>query len=284
MATDRERVRAYYSAFDEWDRLQSPAGSLEFVRTMEVVTAHLPTGSRVLDLGGGPGRYAIELARRGHRVVLADLSPVLLDQARARIAAAPDARDRIESIDEVQAEDLGRYADGEFDAVLALGPFYHLVGEAERTRAAREIARVLGAGGLAFVAFVPRVSGIAGLIERAAQRPDQVTAETLRAAAQTGVFQNASSSGFQEGYYAAPGEIEALLAAAGLQVLTTISLRSIANRLERELAALEPGVRAEADAVLEAMSTSPEVVASSGHALVVARRPAGERLDRGRGR
>jgi ubiquinone/menaquinone biosynthesis C-methylase UbiE len=271
MTTNYQRVQAYYSAFDEWNRLESPAGALEFARAMRIVDRHLTPDSRVLDLGGGPGRYTIELAKLGHRVVLADLSPALLDQARARIASC-DERDRVESIDEVSAEDLSGYSDGSFDAVLAFGPFYHLIAESERSRAAREIARVLTHGGLAFVAFVPRTSGIAGLIERAAQRPDQVSAETLRAAVTSGVFRNCSVYGFQEGYYPRVDEIEALLRSVGLEVMTTVSLRSVAFRIEKELGTLPPALRAETEEVIDALSTWPEVVASSGHALAIARR------------
>jgi SAM-dependent methyltransferase/predicted nucleotidyltransferase len=273
VATDREKIIDYYAGFDEWERLASPEGALEMERSLRILDAYLRPDSRVLDLGGGPGRYAIELARRGHRVVLADLAPALLAQARARIAAS-DVQERIESIDEVDAQDLGRYARASFDAVLAFGPFYHLVSHDERLRAAREIARVLAAGGLAFAAFVPRISGVAGLIERAANRPGQVAPETLRIAAQTGVFRNQSSLGFQEGYYPLPGEIEALLGAAGLQVLQSVSLRSIAHRIEKQLGALEPAMRAAAEELIAALGRQPEVVATSGHVLVIARRPA----------
>jgi S-adenosylmethionine-dependent methyltransferase len=266
-------VRGYYSGFNEWDRLESPAGSLEHARSLQILDDHLRPGSRVLDLGGGPGRHAIDLARRGHRVVLADLSPVLLEQARARLAAS-DVQDRVESIDEVNAEDLSRYSNHSFDAVLAFGPFYHLVGQDERARAAREIARVLRPAGLAFVAFIPRTSGLAGLIERAARHPEQVSPQALRIAAETGVFRNTSQAGFQEGYYPLPGEIERLFETAGLEPLEAVSLRSVAYRIEKELSTLEGEVRAEADKWIAAMSRQPEVVAASGHALVIARRPA----------
>jgi cyclopropane fatty-acyl-phospholipid synthase-like methyltransferase len=268
-------VRHYYSGFGEWDRLEGPEGSLELARSMTILDQHLLAGSRVLDLGGGPGRYSFELARRGHSVVLADLSPALIEQARARLAEL-ELQDRIESIDEVNAEDLGRYASESFDAVVAFGPFYHFLLEDERSRAACEMARVLRAGGLAFVAFVPRTSGIAGLIERAARRPEQVSAETLRVAAETGVFRNASNTGFQEGYYAMPGEIEALLADAGFDVVASVSLRSIAYGVEKDLDALDHVLRAEVDRLIVSMSRRPEVIATSGHAVVIARRRAHE--------
>jgi ubiquinone/menaquinone biosynthesis C-methylase UbiE len=271
MQTDRSRLREYYSSFSEWDRLGSPAGSLEFEKAMQILDRYLSASCHVLDIGGGPGRYAIELARRGHRVVLADPSLALLAQARERIAGS-DVQDRIESIDEASAEDLGRYPATTFDAVVAFGPFYHLLSEPERSRAAKELWRVLRSDGLAFVAIVPRLSAITGLIERAARFPDQVTPESIRRVAETGVFRNAARVGFQEGYYPASGEVEQLLGQAGFEVLTTISLRSIAYRIEAELRSITGTMRVEAERLLASLSTMPEIVATSGHALIIAKR------------
>src|ERR1700733_13265223 len=100
MNTDADRVREYYSRFDEWARLDSASGALEFQRACKLLDKHLPSCARILDLGGGPGRYSMQLARRGHRVVLADLSATMLETARRKLAEA-GVIDHIESIDEV---------------------------------------------------------------------------------------------------------------------------------------------------------------------------------------
>ena len=270
--TDQHRIRFYYSQFEEWERLESAEGSLEFRRACTVLDTHLRPRSRVLDLGGGPGRYAIRLATAGHRVVLADLSSTLLEVASQRISEIGTLAGAVEALDEVNATDLRRYPDHAFDAVVAFGPFYHLVSHDERVIAARELWRVLGAQGLAFVSFIPRLSGIAGLIERAAMAPEQVPEGTLTTAATSGVFRSGSTSGFQEGYYPTLAELRALFEAARFELIDAVSLRSIANRLEARVASLEPTVVAEVEQLIEELSRDPAVIASGGHAIVVLRK------------
>lgn len=49
----------------EWDRLEGdPYNMLEYVVTMHYLEKHLPSEGLILDAGGGPGRYTIELRAR----------------------------------------------------------------------------------------------------------------------------------------------------------------------------------------------------------------------------
>jgi ubiquinone/menaquinone biosynthesis C-methylase UbiE len=90
-----------------------------------MLSKYLKPNSRILDIGGGPGRYSIWLANQGHRVVLSDLSPNLLSIAQTKIDEA-GVRINVEEIIEADACDLSHWEDDSFDAVLSLGPFYHL--------------------------------------------------------------------------------------------------------------------------------------------------------------
>ncbi|HEY8470040.1 MAG TPA: class I SAM-dependent methyltransferase [Longimicrobiales bacterium] len=82
----------------------------------------LPSG-RVCDIGAGPGRYALELARLGYRVSLVDLSEASLAHARRAVDAAGLAAEAFVVGD---ARDLSAFGDATFDAALLLGPRYHI--------------------------------------------------------------------------------------------------------------------------------------------------------------
>jgi len=272
--TDIEKVQRYYRETDEWGRLDTPAGRLEFQRTKAILQRHLHPESEILDLGGGPGRYTVFLAGLNHRVHLADLSERQLQTARSKIEAA-GVTDRVLSIETASATDLSIYANAAFDAVACLGPFYHLTRADERTKAAREIARVLKSGGLGFVAFIPKLAGLAGLLLKAASDVEQVSPEGYLEILRSGVFCNATARGWQEGYFFEEQELDDLLAAVGLSRIRTVSLRGIAFDRETALDAIQEKSPALFEKIMRVISQTeddPRVIALGGHALYVGRK------------
>lgn len=68
-----DAIQAYYAQGQEQDRLLYDGGTLELVRTQELLQRYLPPlPATVLDVGGGPGVYAGWLARLGYHVHLID--------------------------------------------------------------------------------------------------------------------------------------------------------------------------------------------------------------------
>lgn len=79
-------------------------------------------GTRVLDVGCGSGRYAVELARRGAEVVGLDLADAMLDMARQAAArAGVEGRCRFE-----QGDFLEWCAPHHFDTCLGIGFFDYI--------------------------------------------------------------------------------------------------------------------------------------------------------------
>jgi len=74
---------------DRWDaRYRQGDFPTEPSAVLVAIEALLPRRGRALDLGGGAGRHAIWLARRGLEVTLADVSAVALERAREAAARA----------------------------------------------------------------------------------------------------------------------------------------------------------------------------------------------------
>ncbi|MBI4727858.1 class I SAM-dependent methyltransferase [candidate division TA06 bacterium] len=139
----------------EWGRLvQDPFHRLEFETTMRYLKKHLPKNGLILDAGGGPGRYTIELAKLGYDVVLLDLVPENLDFAQKQIAKSGMTK-RIKRIDPGTITDLSRYPGNSFDAVICLGgPLSHVHPAKMRAKAVSELLRVAGRNAPVFVSVM----------------------------------------------------------------------------------------------------------------------------------
>jgi SAM-dependent methyltransferase len=139
-------ILGHYAEGREQDRLTGRP-SLELLRTQVLLERYLPAPpARVLDVGGASGVYAAWLAGRGYQVHLIDPVPLHLEQAAAAggfSVARGDARNLAE-------------ADGSWDAVLLLGPLYHLTERSDRLRALAEARRVARPGGVVAAAVISR--------------------------------------------------------------------------------------------------------------------------------
>lgn len=146
---DRARTREYYDELGdaEWDRFEVDLrGRVGLEVHRRFLVAHLEPGQRVLEVGAGPGRFTIELARLGARITVTDLSSVQLAANRARLAPTLEeaAVERRELLDVC---DTSRYDEGEFDAVLAYGgPLSYAYEDIDR--AVEGLLRVTRSGGV----------------------------------------------------------------------------------------------------------------------------------------
>ena len=150
MPTRQEIVGGFYDGADEETRLvRSRHGQLEYAVTMRCIRRFVPQGASVLEVGAGTGRYSVVLAREGYDVTAVEL----VESNLARLRKNADGVARLRAL-QGDATDLGRFADGSFDAALVLGPMYHLYEAADVDRAIDEAIRVTAPGGVLFFAFL----------------------------------------------------------------------------------------------------------------------------------
>lgn len=118
-----DAVRRHHAQLgdDEWSRLTKDVkGRVSFEVHCQFLRRHVPEEARVREIGAGPGRFTTELAELGCQVVVTDLSPVQLSLNKERMGATAAER-FVERRELLDVCDTSRYADGEFDAVLAYG-------------------------------------------------------------------------------------------------------------------------------------------------------------------
>jgi SAM-dependent methyltransferase len=263
-------LRAHYDAGIEKDRLDSALGLVEFERTKEIVSRHLPRPpARVADIGGGPGRYAVWLAQAGHEVILRDIVPRHVDEARESAGAA---RVRIDvGLGDARSLDL---EDGSVDGVLLLGPLYHLERRDDRVRALREARRIVRPGGIVHAAAIsrwtPRLHAVVVLraYERFPQALDLV-ADVERSGRLPPLF-----PGDFTGYCHRPGQLRAEVRSAGLTVLDMVGVEGMAFALPdlQERLQTDQGRAVVLDAA-RALERVPEMLGLAPHLIVTATRP-----------
>ena len=144
-------ISRHYASGLENDRLAEDR--LEAIRTWELLGRYLPVAPvTIVDVGGGPGFYAVGLTQQGYSVHLVD--PVELHVLQATQRAA-DAGVTLASASVGDARSL-EFADGFADAVLLFGPLYHLTNYAERLSCLRESARITAPHGRIMAAGISR--------------------------------------------------------------------------------------------------------------------------------
>ena len=158
---DPGRASSFYDEYGEreWTRFEdgrTPAPSLDV--HVEHLRRFVHAGDRVLDVGAGPGRFTIELARLGADVAVADLSPGQLELNRERVEAA-GLEERILERQVADVLDLSRWPDGSFDAAVCFGgPLSYVVDRAEDGVA--ELVRVTKPGGHVLLSVMSLVGTI----------------------------------------------------------------------------------------------------------------------------
>ncbi|WMT43531.1 class I SAM-dependent methyltransferase [Paenibacillus sp. D2_2] len=108
----------YYNQFDEWGRLDREP--LEYLINLHHIRRYLPHSGRILDNGAGPGKYSMYLAEQGYQVTLTDLTPRLVELAQQK-ATELNLDEQFDGFHMMDARNLNRLSDGQFDAVLMLG-------------------------------------------------------------------------------------------------------------------------------------------------------------------
>ncbi|MCL2507921.1 MAG: class I SAM-dependent methyltransferase [Oscillospiraceae bacterium] len=159
MDSNREKVIAKYSGGKEDNRYaESRSTGLEFHYTKKLLAEYITPGSRVIELGCATGYYGMFFADKCAEYTGIDLSPDNIAVFNKKIAAEGKTNLRAAVGD---AASLPEFADNSFDAVLCLGPMYHLSRE-ERAKVFNECYRIARTGAVLAFAYINGIGVYAG--------------------------------------------------------------------------------------------------------------------------
>jgi SAM-dependent methyltransferase len=234
-------VVAYYATFAEESRLATGASRLEFERTREILSRILPPPPAcVIDVGG-----------KRHDAGPARLASLVVGDARK----LPQVR--------VSA-----------DAVLVMGPLYHLVEKDDRVMALGEAHRVLVPGGVVAVAAISRyASALAGLVHKHTRDPRFVEIRNQDLATGRHVNNTERADFFTTSYLHRPEDLRAELEAAGFVDVQVLGVEGIAEWLiDFDERWDDPHLRHELLEVARRIESEPSIIGMSAHLLGIGRK------------
>jgi ubiquinone/menaquinone biosynthesis C-methylase UbiE len=267
-----QRVKNYYTdqVRKEWRRLVRDAyRHLEFETTLHFLEKYLPKHGRILDAGGGPGRYTIELAKRGYQVVLLDLTPANLEFAKRQIKRARVQGNVAETV-RGSIVDLSCFPSNSFDAVICLGgPLSHVLDARKRAKAISELTRVAKKGAPILVSVMSRLGLLVVVLTLFQHEIELPQFKRLRAMGDID-----GTTGFTPCHFFLPEELRETFSTKRLKILEMVGLEGLGSHHRKEINHLAKNPN-RWKTWLETHfqnCTHPTVVGISEHILIVSRK------------
>lgn len=155
MITEKSIIAEAYDkgVWEEYTRLDSTvAFRAEYLLITHLINKYIKSGSVVYDIGAGPGRYTEFLLQNQCKVGAIDLSGKSIAALRERLEGKFDKK--LLFAEKSCATQIMKINDSSADAVLLMGPMYHLTCGDERNFALIQANRILKKGGVIFTVFL----------------------------------------------------------------------------------------------------------------------------------
>jgi S-adenosylmethionine-dependent methyltransferase len=279
MSDDVSDIVHFYNTDPAREHTRLERHQLEYDLTWRYLDRYLPAQRSILEVGAATGRYTLELARRGYTLTAVDLSAALLEECRNHLVGAglerqvrfvvADARD-LGDVPEVMAEKG-------FDAVLLMGPLYHLIVEADRKAVLQQAFDRLREGGILFSSFLSRFGMMGDLIKnKPGWIEDQAAA---RSQLESGKRPDDSPRGGFRGYAAQVSELAPLHEAIGFETLTVAAVEPVIAADDESYNKLQGKQRQLWLDLFYEMSREKSILGASRHLLYIGKKRARRQYD-----
>jgi SAM-dependent methyltransferase len=268
MIDDVSDIRETYNGDPEKEHNRLIRHQLEYDMTWRYFEKYLPADGSILEIGAATGMYTLEFARRGYTITAVDMSEALLALCQRRVKEA-GYQDNATFVT-ADARDLNLPGQQEFDAVLLMGPLYHLVVEDDRVLALNEAYKRLKPGGIFISSWISRF-GIFGDIMK--NIPEWIeNQEEVRSILAYGRDPADAHKGQFRGYFATVPEIAPLHEKVGLTTLVVAAVEPAISADDKSYNVLEGERRQTWLDLLFEVSTEESTLGASRHLMYIGKK------------
>lgn len=252
----------YDKEYDEWERLDRH--KIEFDITKRYLDEYIRGENlEIFDIGGGPGRYSIYLAEKGHKVSLLDLSKRNIEVAKEKSA---EIGILLEAYIHGNALKLEKY-EQKYDVILLMGPLYHLINESDRKAAVEGALRLLKPNGIIVASFISSYAPIQDYL-KSLYPIDSI--DELLGYLKDGT--NEEDKGFTTAYFTSHEEAKDLMNSFGLTEIIFAAVENILGCKEKEINMLEKCEYRKWLEICYKLSQDENLIGTSEHFLYIGRK------------
>ena len=219
----KNQVEEYYNQHISDEDRRLDYNIFELPLTLKYIRKYVRKGARILDIACGTGRYAGILLDMGYKMALNDIASKNVELVERRFAGNKNVI-MIEQSDALRSNIWER---SNWDAILMLGPLYHIINENNRLYLLKRSKEALAKNGYLFSAFMSRVQAmIYGIKHNAYGILDNSGSRQLWETGTDKTFVE-GTEWFKHTYFAFPEEIDPLIERAGLKPLHLIGIEGL---------------------------------------------------------
>jgi len=257
----------YYTQYNEENRLtKDQSHKIEFITCTNALDKIISQKSKILELGAGSAEYSFYYAKNGHDVTATDLVQKNLDGIENRLGLHPEIKLNCKRVD---ARDLSDFQNSSFDAVLNLGPLYHLIEKSDQKKCFSESLRVLKPEGILAVAYINKYFYIPYCLKN--DRADILEDNFVNKVIDKGYIE-AKDEFWTDVNFFSPKEIEELLLHYGVEIIDHVATDTISPMIADSINSLNEHQYSKWVNYHLKTCREPSILGLSNHSLIICRK------------